>query len=76
MGIASQSTGYSEHRSRPGFPAKMRSGMQCFSVCGLTDDVNHVSCPSLQFSPNISPLLNASRIRALRHFFRAASLLH
>lgn len=42
----------------------------------LTDNMNHIFCPSLEFSSNIPSLLDTSRVRTLRHFFRAASLLH
>lgn len=41
----------------------------------LTHNMHHIFCPSLQLPLNVPPLLDTSRIRTLRHFFQAASLL-
>lgn len=39
----------------------------------LTDYVHHVSRPSPELPPNVPPLLDASRVGTVRHFFLAAS---
>lgn len=41
----------------------------------LTHNVHHGFCPSLQFSPNVSPLLDTSRVGTVRHFLQTADLL-